>query len=175
MAALPTRRILDFDSNEDAAGELIGCWLEEGPQKTTAHQRYIFMHSIFRAAVNAGARGHVAVLAGELAAEELEGLMMAAIQRGSTGFVIMTGQLQLEQFGKMLGDYYILAMSKILPLLASLKSEDTSDAEKLAGRLFEQMTKDKALQYIAAARKQRAGDSKSIETLDQYERMLNSI
>ena len=122
MASLPTKQILEFDSNEKAAGELIGSRLDEGSEKTTAHQRYIFMHSIFRVSVNAGARGHVAILAGEMAAEELEGLMMASLQRGNTTFVIMTGQLQLEQFGEMLGDYYILAMSKIIPLLASLKS-----------------------------------------------------
>jgi hypothetical protein len=95
MAALSAKQIVEFDSNEKAAGELLGSWLDEGPGKTTAHQRYIFMHSILRVAVNAGARGHVAILAGELAAGQLEGLMMAALQEGSTDFVIMTGQLQL--------------------------------------------------------------------------------
>jgi len=174
MAALPTKRILELDSNENAADDLIGCWLDEGMQRTTPHQRYIFMHSIFRVAVDAGARRHVAILAGELAAQELEGIMMASLKQGNTTFVMMTGQYQLEQFGNMLGDYYVLALSKILPFLASLKSGYSTDMEKATAEMYQQMVKERALQYIEAARNQSGDDSESIQALDRYKRMLNS-
>jgi hypothetical protein len=167
--ALPKNSLLQWDADPGAAGELLGGWIDTGPAGTSMHQRYIFGHSIFRAALDEGARGHVPRIAISIAAGELEALVMTAINDGNTEFAMLTGNAQLEQFGKMLGDYQILSGATAALLLAALSRTPEDELQKDMARALIDMKRDELITLIKRAREQKADDATALQALERYE------
>src|SRR3954452_1102826 len=57
VEALPKAALLRWDDDMRAAKELLVGWIDAGIGKPSVHARYIFGHSIFRAAFDQRARG----------------------------------------------------------------------------------------------------------------------
>lgn len=94
VAALPADALRRLDARPETAKELVYAWMKlggDGLKNTTVYQRYTHAHSLLRAAINANTLQYIAPLAGREAAEELQLLVMSALEERATDFAILTG------------------------------------------------------------------------------------
>jgi hypothetical protein len=172
--ALPKGSFQQWDRDEEAIEELLVGWMDSGVGDPSAYARYIFSHSILRAALSEGAQGSLPKCAARIAATELETLIVMALGEGDTDFAMLTGHEQLKQFGEMLQDYKILAGAAAWCLLAAKRSPKEDDFEQQINSALQEMQRGKLLNLLELARSQRTYSDADQRTLVQYERIAQA-
>jgi hypothetical protein len=172
VEALPKSSLLKWDQDpKDTSALMMGTAIH-GPRGTSSYQRYIWGHSIFRAAYDAGARGDLPRIAARMAATNLKGVVETAIEHGRTEFGLLTGYEQLKQLGEILEDYEILSAAEAMSLLAQLHRRPEDKFEQEISRILEMRTRENLAKYIKLVRERMSADDEATRyTLKHYEQI----
>jgi hypothetical protein len=175
VEALPKDALKRWDEDTQAIAELCFGWMDSGNRNPSQHPRYIFGHSVLRAALAQECRGQLAQYTARIAATELEMLIVKAIEDDYTEFAMMTGHDQLKQFGEMLGDYKILAAAEAWSLYAQRNRPADDEFHGEVQHALQEMTRGKLVNFIQHARSQRTYNAVDSRALDQYEKIAESV
>jgi hypothetical protein len=169
IEAVPVADLRRLDDTQETAYEIMNGMLPaNSPSPTDIYLRYIFSHSMYRATARAQILRHTCVLCGMNAAEDLEGILHAALASHAYGFIHLTGGSQLEQLGSELSYPFFNAAANALRIMAS--AEEGSELSKISIA----MQRTQFQQLLPMAREQCANDGKKAQRLNQYAQIVEA-